>query len=133
MAANRCKPLDYPAEYLIMTRKQTSPASGAAPSSRQASATPDERDAAGRFEDDLQELERIVGQMESGDLSLEKSLQLFERGVELGKRCRRSLEKAEQRVRELTPDGGEGDDGPTPDETASEHDSGRFEDGEIPF
>lgn len=60
-------------------------------------------DGVGRFEQDLAELERIVQQMESADLSLETSLRLFERGVKLGQQCQRSLDTAELRVRELAP------------------------------
>ena len=58
-------------------------------------------DPVSRFEAALQELEQIVAQMERGDLPLEQSLQLFERGVALTRQCRNSLETAELRVRNL--------------------------------
>lgn len=76
----------------------------------------EDTDATGRFEKDLQELESIVEQMENGDLPLEKSLQLFERGVVLGKQCRASLQQAEQRIRELSPDDGADDPAPPDDD-----------------
>jgi exodeoxyribonuclease VII small subunit len=50
------------------------------------------------FETSLDELERVVKQLEAGDLPLEKSLELFERGVGLSEVCRKQLEEAETRV-----------------------------------
>ena len=58
-----------------------------------------------RFESALNELEQIVGKLERGELKLEESLQLFERGVALTKECRQSLEKAELKVKQLLADG----------------------------
>lgn len=49
----------------------------------------------------LAELESIVGQLESGELSLEKSLKQFERGVRLSRECQAALQEAEQRVQLL--------------------------------
>ncbi len=46
-------------------------------------------------------LEEIVGQLESGEESLEKSLELFEEGVRLTQTCRRTLEQAEQKIKTL--------------------------------
>ena len=54
------------------------------------------------FESALGELESIVKQLEDGNLTLEKSLELFERGVELSRFCHTRLEAAEQRVEVLT-------------------------------
>lgn len=54
------------------------------------------------FETSLDELELLVEQMESGDLSLEDSLQAFERGVALTRSCQRALKNAELRVQTLT-------------------------------
>jgi len=54
-----------------------------------------------RFEAALDELEQIVGKLERGELKLEESLQLFERGVALTKACRQSLDQAELKVRQL--------------------------------
>ena len=50
------------------------------------------------FEASLDELEQVVKQLEAGDLPLEKSLELFERGVNLSDTCRKQLEEAETRV-----------------------------------
>ena len=50
------------------------------------------------FERELEELEAVVKRLESGDLPLEESLKLFERGVGLSDSCRRQLEAAETRV-----------------------------------
>jgi len=58
-------------------------------------------DPVSRFEGSLKELEDIVARMERGDLPLEESLQLFERGVALTRECRTSLDTAELRVRKL--------------------------------
>jgi exodeoxyribonuclease VII small subunit len=57
-----------------------------------------------RFEASLNELEQIVGKLERGELKLEESLKLFERGVELTKLCRKSLETAELKVKQLLGD-----------------------------
>jgi len=53
------------------------------------------------FEASLDELEKVVKELESGELSLERSLQLFERGMNLSDTCRRQLEQAETRVEML--------------------------------
>jgi exodeoxyribonuclease VII small subunit len=50
------------------------------------------------FEDALGELESIVKQLEDGDLTLERSLALYERGVELSRYCHARLEDAEKRI-----------------------------------
>lgn len=53
------------------------------------------------FEKKLSRLEEIVGQMESGDLSLEDSLKNFEEGIKLSRDCHTQLNEAEQKVKEL--------------------------------
>ena len=53
------------------------------------------------FEDALEELESIVERMEDGESSLEDSLKLFERGMNLTRRCQKALDDAEQRIRTL--------------------------------
>jgi exodeoxyribonuclease VII small subunit len=50
------------------------------------------------FESAIAELESVVKQLEEGDLALEKSLALFERGVQLSRFCHARLEEAERRV-----------------------------------
>jgi len=57
-----------------------------------------EKESLSTFEASLEELERVVKELESGDLPLERSMALFERGVELSKTCRRRLQEAETRV-----------------------------------
>jgi exodeoxyribonuclease VII small subunit len=54
------------------------------------------------FESAIAELETIVKRLEDGDLALEKSLELFERGVQLSRFCHAKLEEAERRVEILT-------------------------------
>jgi len=51
-----------------------------------------------KFEECLQKLESIVGELEKGNLPLEQALKLFEQGVELSNSCRKELEEAEGRV-----------------------------------
>jgi exodeoxyribonuclease VII small subunit len=53
------------------------------------------------FEAGLDELEKVVKELEGGDLSLERSLELFERGMSLSDSCRKQLEQAETRVEML--------------------------------
>lgn len=50
------------------------------------------------FEDSLAELDQLVSQLEQGDISLEESLQSFERGVHLTRVCQKALQDAEQKV-----------------------------------
>nr|VFJ58484.1 MAG: exodeoxyribonuclease VII small subunit [Candidatus Kentron sp. FM]VFK11713.1 MAG: exodeoxyribonuclease VII small subunit [Candidatus Kentron sp. FM] len=54
------------------------------------------------FEQSLAELERLVAHMEQGDLTLEETLENFERGIQLSKTCQKAIDEAEQRVRILT-------------------------------
>ncbi len=58
------------------------------------------------FEQALKELEAIVKRMESGEQSLELSLEEFEKGIKIVRECRKFLEEAEQRVEILTQQGG---------------------------
>ena len=59
-----------------------------------------------KFEECLQQLEKIVEQLERGDLPLEQSLKLFEEGVRLSNSCRQELEAAEGKVEILIKQGG---------------------------
>lgn len=54
------------------------------------------------FEDAMSELERVVAEMESGELSLELSLKQFERGIALTRHTQSLLKNAEQKVSILT-------------------------------
>ena len=58
------------------------------------------------FETSLDELEKVVRELEGGDLPLERSLELFERGMALSDACRKQLEAAETRVEMLIRSGG---------------------------
>ena len=51
-----------------------------------------------KFEDCLQRLEKIVHELEKGEVPLEKSLTLFEEGMQLSAACRKELEEAEGKV-----------------------------------
>jgi exodeoxyribonuclease VII small subunit len=85
-----CRAVDCPASYFpiqlpnVSSKKpQTSDAADAQ--------APD-------FERSLAELEAIVEKLEQGDLSLDESLQHFERGVQLTRACQSALKQAEQKV-----------------------------------
>jgi len=54
------------------------------------------------FEESLNSLEKIVTDLESQELDLEKSLEMFEKGVGLYKDCKKHLEKVEKKVAKLT-------------------------------
>ncbi len=56
------------------------------------------------FEASLEALERIVQQLEQGDLPLEKSLELFEQGIGLSRQCQDRLSQAERRIEILLRD-----------------------------
>jgi exodeoxyribonuclease VII small subunit len=58
------------------------------------------------FEAAIAELETIVKKLEEGDLPLETSLQLYERGVQLSRFCHAQLEQAERRIEILNERGG---------------------------
>lgn len=53
------------------------------------------------FEEQLAELERVVEQLERGDLTLEDSVSLFERGMQLSEACKGQLATAESRIQVL--------------------------------
>jgi exodeoxyribonuclease VII small subunit len=50
------------------------------------------------FEQSLTELEAIVKQLETGELTLENSLKQFEKGIALARRCQHVLHQAEQKI-----------------------------------
>ncbi len=60
-----------------------------------------------QFEESLSELEQLVERMEQGNLPLEESLKLFERGVRLTRSCQKALQEAEQKVQILLEENGE--------------------------
>ena len=55
----------------------------------------------------LQELEALVSSMEDGELSLEESLQAFEKGIKLTRECQTALKNAEQKVQVLLNENGD--------------------------
>lgn len=57
------------------------------------------------FEQLYTELESTIEKLEEGNLSLDASLALYERGMELAKLCNTLLDRAEVRIQELAPDG----------------------------
>ena len=59
------------------------------------------------FEKALEQLEGIVEDIESGDLSLENSLKSFEKGIKLARQCQEQLSKAELQVQKLIEENGE--------------------------
>ena len=59
------------------------------------------------FENALAELEKLVERLEKDEITLESSLQDFERGIELTKACQKALDDAEQKVRLLTEESGQ--------------------------
>jgi exodeoxyribonuclease VII small subunit len=84
-----------------MTKKR---ASGSGPETRPGMKN---REAQGQsFESSLEALERIVRELERGDLPLEESLQLFEQGVRLSRECQERLNQAERRIELLLRDAG---------------------------
>lgn len=58
------------------------------------------------FEKALKELEKLVENMEEGDMSLEDSMKQFERGVALTRSCQKALAEAEQKVQILLQNAG---------------------------
>ena len=66
------------------------------------------------FEDAMRELEQIVGQLERGDVALDASITLYERGAALKARCEAELKRAEEKVAAITLDGQGQPTGTTP-------------------
>ncbi|MEM0948348.1 MAG: exodeoxyribonuclease VII small subunit [Pseudomonadota bacterium] len=56
------------------------------------------------FEEAMRELETIVGQLDSGEVELEKSIALYERGAKLKAHCDAKLKEAEEKVATITAD-----------------------------
>ncbi|MFG0257390.1 MAG: exodeoxyribonuclease VII small subunit [Phycisphaerales bacterium JB043] len=54
------------------------------------------------FEKAIEQIEAITSTIEEGEIGLEESLEQYERGVELIRRCRATLARVEQRIEELT-------------------------------
>lgn len=58
--------------------------------------------AAMSFEQAMKELESVVSQLERGDVALDQSIRLYERGAKLKERCAKLLKDAEERVEKIT-------------------------------
>ena len=54
------------------------------------------------LEESLRELEQVVGQLESGNVDLDKSIALYERGAQLKKHCEARLAQAQARIDQIT-------------------------------
>lgn len=57
------------------------------------------------FEEAMAELEQVLGQLERGDVALDDSIKLYERGAALKARCEKKLNEAEEKVAAITLDG----------------------------
>lgn len=55
-----------------------------------------------KFEESLKELQEIVTKLESGELSLENALKLYQDGIELSVSCKKQLESAKLKVQQLS-------------------------------
>ena len=66
------------------------------------------------FEAAMAELEKVVGQLERGDVALEESIPLYERGAALKKRCEAKLNEAQEKVAAITLDADGQPTGTTP-------------------
>ena len=59
------------------------------------------------FEEQMEELEKIVGELEKGDLNLDDSVSKFEEGIKISKSCNKILEEAEKKITMLVNKDGE--------------------------
>ena len=66
------------------------------------------------FEQAMADLEQVVTQLERGDVALENSIALYERGAKLKKHCEAKLKQAEEKVAAITLDGNGEPSGATP-------------------
>jgi exodeoxyribonuclease VII small subunit len=66
------------------------------------------------FEEAMAELERVVGQLESGSVDLEKSISLYERGAALKAHCEKKLNDAQEKVAAIVLDANGQPKGTTP-------------------
>ncbi|MFW2588903.1 exodeoxyribonuclease VII small subunit [Sagittula sp. SSi028] len=66
------------------------------------------------FEQAMAELEQVVGALERGDVALDQSITLYERGAKLKAHCDRKLKEAEEKVAAITLDGDGNPTGTTP-------------------
>lgn len=53
------------------------------------------------FEEMMTELEKVVGKLDEDNISLEESIELYQRGIELSSKCETKLKEAEDKVNKL--------------------------------
>ncbi len=56
------------------------------------------------FEENMEELEKIVQELENGNLNLDESIKKFEQGMQISKKCNQFLEEAEKKITVLIQD-----------------------------
>jgi len=87
-----------------------------------------------KFEDELKDLEQIVSQIDSGELSLEDAIGAFERGVSLVKSLNHKLDEVQRKVELLTRNAeGQLESAVLAVENAASQSSGPADDDDIPF
>ena len=86
--------------------------------------------AAPSFEEMMERLEKLVSQLEQGNLSLEESIRAFEEGIRLVKKCTAVLGQAEKRIHRLTQEGGAA---PETEPMAEDEEPRGERDDELPF
>ncbi len=59
------------------------------------------------FEEQMENLEKIVGELEKGDLNLDDSVEKFEEGIKISKECNKILQEAEKKITMLVNENGE--------------------------
>ena len=57
-----------------------------------------------KFEKDIQRLEKIVDDLEKGEMDIDKSLEIFEEGIKMSRVCSKKLNEAEAKIEKLTKD-----------------------------
>ena len=57
-----------------------------------------------KFEKAMSRLEKIVEELENGDLDIDKSLEIFEEGIKMSRLCSKKLNEAEAKIEKLTKD-----------------------------
>ena len=60
-----------------------------------------------RFEEQMENLEKIVSELEKGDLNLDDSITKFEEGIKISKECNKILQEAEKKITMLVNENGE--------------------------
>jgi exodeoxyribonuclease VII small subunit len=85
------------------------------------------------FEQALEELEKLVDNMEQGELPLDEMIKSFERGTLLAKHCRQKLAKLEKKIEVLVKDNGAEGEWQEFDDSSERKDAANSENGEFTF